>query len=249
MTNCKTFPIKGANIRDLGGFAIDVDCQTSFGKYIRSSLPYVLEKEEFDILVNYGVKKIIDLRYHGLSEEEQALFNKYGDIEYISIPVNLREGSGIDFKDKDFEWGNLFIYVLKHKTYWIKDVIEELGKDEKTTLIHCSCGKDRTGLIAMLLLMIMGVSSNDIAADYSISSIYVRSLNEKILSNLPPYLKCNETANFSHSFFSTDYIHMEKAINYILKNHINIDQYMDYCNVSPSTLTNIRNNFRMNIYG
>ena len=43
-------------------------------------------------------------------------------------------------------------------------------------LFHCTAGKDRTGVLAMLLLDLAGVSGESILADYSMSEVYMEEI-------------------------------------------------------------------------
>jgi protein-tyrosine phosphatase len=40
-------------------------------------------------------------------------------------------------------------------------------------LVHCSAGKDRTGIVSALVLAVLGVPDEVIAADYALSSRYL----------------------------------------------------------------------------
>ena len=48
-------------------------------------------------------------------------------------------------------------------------------------LIHCSAGKDRTGLVTALLLGLVGVPDEIIAADYALSQAQLWPLYEKLV--------------------------------------------------------------------
>jgi protein-tyrosine phosphatase len=52
-------------------------------------------------------------------------------------------------------------------------------------LIHCVGGRDRTGLIAALLLSLVGVPLETVAADYALSSECLRPRDEDFLANGP----------------------------------------------------------------
>jgi hypothetical protein len=43
-------------------------------------------------------------------------------------------------------------------------------------LFHCTTGKDRTGILACCLLGAVGVSREDIAADYCLSQVYLQDM-------------------------------------------------------------------------
>lgn len=237
----KTFPVSNSNIRDLGGYPTLDGKITNFKVFVRSSIPYILHKDEFEFLINYGIKKYVDLRTK--TYEKPEVLNIYSDVKYINIPVILREGSDLDFEDTEFNWGDMYIHTLEKKTNWIKIVIDELSKDEGTSLFHCTCGKDRTGIISMLLLLIAGVRQEDIIADYSISEIYVRNLDNGILKKLPNSMKKDDAIDFNAAFFSTNPVNIEKALLYINENYSNVYNYLYHCNVDDMSITKIRDKF------
>ena len=52
-------------------------------------------------------------------------------------------------------------------------------------LFHCTAGKDRTGILAMLLLSLAGVAREDILADYQISETYLAEIIQLIQLRVP----------------------------------------------------------------
>ena len=51
-------------------------------------------------------------------------------------------------------------------------------------LVHCSAGKDRTGLLCALVLMLVGVADEDVAAEYALTEIGLREWREEVLGRL-----------------------------------------------------------------
>ena len=62
----------------------------------------------------------------------------------------------------------------------IRDSVKAMIDAKGPALFHCAAGKDRTGILAMLLLGAVGVSQEDIIADYEISHHYIRSFTSDI---------------------------------------------------------------------
>ena len=52
-------------------------------------------------------------------------------------------------------------------------IFEAIDRAEGAVLIHCFSGKDRTGMVAALLLDLAGVDGADIVADYQVSLTYL----------------------------------------------------------------------------
>lgn len=59
---------------------------------------------------------------------------------------------------------------LKHCRAEIKSVFDVLSSQENwPVLVHCTQGKDRTGLVVLLVLGLLGVSAEDVKRDYMLS--------------------------------------------------------------------------------
>jgi protein-tyrosine phosphatase len=64
--------------------------------------------------------------------------------------------------------------VLEHTRPQLKDVLEIIAAAaDEPLLFHCVAGKDRTGLIAALLLALADVEPEAIAADYAASTLHL----------------------------------------------------------------------------
>lgn len=186
----KVIKIKtGKNIRDLGGQYQNVKIKE--GMLIRGTALLHTSLEDQKILVNDNhMRTIIDLR----STDEQNI-DKELDIPgttHISMPVFEREKQGVSHTEKEKKKKNSMelyrnlpqmkdIYVdmvqglsLENIAKIIKRVVN--AKDEEYGIyFHCSEGKDRTGIIAAILLLILGVSRKEILKDY----LYTNRVNNK----------------------------------------------------------------------
>ena len=78
----------------------------------------------------------------------------------------------------------------------IRQVVGEIAGAEGPVLFFCAAGKDRTGLIAALLLSLVGVGDDEIVADYvrseeRLSEIHAKLARmrgiEDIMALMPPY--------------------------------------------------------------
>jgi protein-tyrosine phosphatase len=68
-----------------------------------------------------------------------------------------------------------YLSILERRAAGIRSVIEQLAQPESSlpALVHCSAGKDRTGIVVALLLAIAGVDHDTIAADYARTTDYL----------------------------------------------------------------------------
>ncbi len=59
-------------------------------------------------------------------------------------------------------------------------MFERLLKGDGGVYFHCSAGKDRTGLSAMLIMMALGMSEEDMIREYLLSNEYLKDVNDAI---------------------------------------------------------------------
>jgi protein tyrosine/serine phosphatase len=61
-----------------------------------------------------------------------------------------------------------------------------LGDPASLPLVfHCAAGKDRTGVVAAMVLSLLGVSDDDIASDYSLSRLGMPRFKEWVITTFP----------------------------------------------------------------
>lgn len=170
------------NVRDLGGYAYRAEDgahgTTAYGVFLRGPSLRRLRSGDFDYLHSYGsgLKCVIDLR----SDFEVAHWpDPYAGardgVAYVHVPMLDQLNSG-KFRDA-LPDRMLTVYksLLDNDAPSIRRVMEAVDEcgAGACTLFHCRAGKDRTGVIAMLLLGLTGVSDKDIVADYAATQQYL----------------------------------------------------------------------------
>jgi len=171
------------NVRDLGGQPTEDGGETRFGAYVRADNVERLSEAGWQALVGYGVHTVIDLR---LEEEREAVIPDGLPLELLHRPLLP------DFGHPDWnEINQLSLGTVPPASTWVvyvefleryRDRFGEAVRtiaaaaDGGTVLFHCMGGKDRTGLVAALLLRIAGANRDAVAADYALSG---RNLEER----------------------------------------------------------------------
>ncbi|MEE6159336.1 tyrosine-protein phosphatase [Olsenella sp. YH-ols2221] len=173
--NWQRLPLTGAdNVRDLGGYPVGLR-QTKWHAFLRAGALQHVTDEDCEFLHRYGVRMVIDLRSE--KEVEAAPDRACGESDIAYIHAEL---GGEDLSDPKLvermvqEHGGalprakeLYASMLEN-TQALRIIFRTISQapDDACILIHCSAGKDRTGVISMLLLMLVGVSREDCVADY-----------------------------------------------------------------------------------
>jgi protein-tyrosine phosphatase len=118
-----------------------------------------------EAMVAYGVTAVIDLRTDAelLRAPNPCADNAgpaYHHLPLIddSMMVGLGEASGM------FE---RYLWMLDGRPEAFRPIFETVAATEGGVVFHCFAGKDRTGLVAALLLSVAGVPDDAIAADFS----------------------------------------------------------------------------------
>lgn len=152
------------NFRDLGGYATASGGATKFGVFYRSACPNGLNSDDVNMLKDLNVTTAVDLRGGSNADEKQRGFICDG-ITVYNIPIGTNE---IPRRAVDVPEG--YMRVTEHPNF--AEVFKILADCSGAAVFHCFAGKDRTGIVAALLLMLADVSDTDIIADYTLTYAY-----------------------------------------------------------------------------
>jgi protein-tyrosine phosphatase len=161
------------NLRDLGGYPVRSGGSTS-GRILRGDCLTAVSEQDQKFLADYGLRTVIDLRNAAERERIPRNFQHCADIVYHEVPL-IPENNFASFAGppESFTLGGMYIAILDNAQAAILQVfriISRAGKDNSgRILIHCTAGKDRTGIFAALLLEIAGVDRETIIRDYALT--------------------------------------------------------------------------------
>jgi protein-tyrosine phosphatase len=158
------------NYRDLGGLET-ADGSTPFGRFIRGESPHNLTPEALETLLTMGVNTVIDLRSAAEVNEHPNPLASHDQVAYHHIPLFAAlEAFGNSQEDKSFPpLEMIYIGALELCKPAFAQVLQAAHKANGTTLLHCVAGKDRTGLVSMLLAAQMGATEAALLEDYALT--------------------------------------------------------------------------------
>ncbi|KAL7629650.1 hypothetical protein AAE478_001173 [Parahypoxylon ruwenzoriense] len=190
------------NFRDLGSHFSDRGGAIRQGLVFRSAEPSKATHEGVSRLRQLGIKHIYDLRSPPelLSLPGKAApVKEWEGIERISVPVFRDQDyspeavikRNMHFSDGPKGFANAYMDILdaasslSNKDQPFANILSHLASDNPTPLlIHCSAGKDRTGVICALILELCGAPDSDIAYEYSLTNLGLKDLHEIIIQSL-----------------------------------------------------------------
>jgi protein-tyrosine phosphatase len=161
------------NVRDLGGLHTADGRQTRFGEIVRSDTPARLTAAGWCALYAYGIRTIVTLGTKGMTEEELQISPPYPDLAVIKVEIEDLTDQEFRMKWAATELWSTPLYYADALRRWPERHAAAVCAIARAkpggVLFHCVRGQDRTGLIALLLLTLVGVTPNEIIADYALS--------------------------------------------------------------------------------
>ena len=162
------FALEGAfNLRDLGGDRT-VDGRTvRLGRLWRADGPERLTEGDRALLAALEIATVIDLRADGEFAGSAWPTGVGGRMFHISVLRRDPQLEGVPVEDHA-QLGVRYVDQLDRALPRFVEVLETMAQRiERPVLFHCSAGKDRTGIVAALVLELLGVPDDAIVADYA----------------------------------------------------------------------------------
>lgn len=167
-----------SNFRDLGGLPVTGGGSTRFGLAYRADRLCTLSEADLHRLEAAGIRHVFDLR----SETEATDFPDLlpAGASYARLPMTSDEtfqartiyerivdGAIKFYGEAEMVAG--YVRILQNFGPSFARIVRQVASGEPV-VIHCTAGKDRTGVAVMLLLDLAGVAAEHVVADYALSS-------------------------------------------------------------------------------
>ena len=181
------------NFRDLGGYVIGDGRTIGWGRLFRADGLYRLTDDDIDVLDALGIRTVVDLR----SGEE---FERHGRFPVERFPVAFHHLPIIDTTWKDADTPDVDDTdegAIEFLTWAYRDMLAQ-GADRFAhafqvlsvpgavpAVFHCAAGKDRTGILAALVLGGLGVDHETIVADYALTQAGMERMRVWVLEHHP----------------------------------------------------------------
>ena len=183
----------GNNFRELGGYLADESKHVRWGQIYRG-IPTGKLTGEADrrLLDSLGLRLILDLRSSGEAKKEPDYVPDGARLVQI-CGLCAEDGAEIAFAPGDIEklmqtaeegesiFQRLYRRMLTgNKAY--RELFRALEAGETPILFHCTSGKDRTGVAAMLILLALGASDATICADFARTNVCRKAEIDAVLA-------------------------------------------------------------------
>ena len=191
----RVMPMEGAgNFRDLGGYRTAGGGRTRWGLVFRADAPDRLTEADLAAVERLGLRVAYDLRTDdergrapsvlpaAVRREQLAIG---GDASRVTPLGELFRSGGADAVPDDF-LHRVYLDMAEQDAPAFGRVLTGLAAPKGVpAVVHCTAGKDRTGLAAALLLSVLGVDDAAVLDDYTLSQVY---FSEHRMAKLLPRL-------------------------------------------------------------
>lgn len=236
-------PLKGCcNFRDLGGFVTKDNRRVKWNKFYRADALNLLKDEDLEYLKSVALKIIFD--YRGIAEANNDMDVEIEGSKYINIPAMDIEEKNSTNQKFDFEFimkQAKNIPALDNPIKFIADGYEKMPFDNKAfkkmidILIeeeipfvqHCKSGKDRTGAGSALILLLLGVSLEDVKNDYMASNSFRKEYNEATKKRYAKVLSDKNIENLFSIILEVKEEYFDAFIDAIMKKYNSFDEYFE----------------------
>ncbi len=159
------------NVRDVGGYLTEDGRITRWRRLLRADGMHRLSAAAQQTLLDEGLRTIIDLRRPSEAEHYPNVFATATTLRYRHMPLYQVVVGDHDERTM----GEIYRWMVDECQPQIAAVIALLtDPDALPGLVHCTAGKDRTGVIIALMLGAVGVPHETIIADYAVSEENLR---------------------------------------------------------------------------
>lgn len=232
MNTQRRYPLENiVNCRDLGGYPSKYGC-TKFGRFIRCGTVDRPTEGDIKVLGGLNISTVIDLR------GDFEFNNQPNDFERLTDNVNhvsLYELNVAEAKNVKLTLPEVYEFIVdnyKENIYKALKVIADAP--DGAVLYHCFLGKDRTGILSLLLLTIAGVGEDDIVADYQLTYTYLENYIHTHADSL-----WDTNAEMHYSLPQT----MRTLISCIKKKYGSVENYIRLTGISDNEIEKIRKRF------
>lgn len=165
------------NVRDLGGYATADGRTVRWQTLYRADGLHRIPPGAARTVAPLGWRTVLDLRTK--VEHDDGAFRHQEGADVIHLPV-IREPwdiAGADDADPVDFLASRYMDMLDEGVEALTTAVGLLAADTRLPAVfHCSAGKDRTGVLAALVLSTLGVPDDQIADDYQLSAVAMDKL-------------------------------------------------------------------------
>ncbi|MGP3917070.1 tyrosine-protein phosphatase [Nonomuraea sp. 10N515B] len=162
------------NFRDVGGYATNDGRTVQWQRLYRADSLGWLAGDDLTAFRALRVRTVIDLR-HAFEAEKAGRVPETEGQSYHNLPIEGRRWESAVYSEEvgvARYLADRYLEMTEDRVENLRTALETIANsDNAPVVIHCAAGKDRTGVLAALVLSLAGVGEDDIVADYALTGL------------------------------------------------------------------------------
>lgn len=243
------------NVRDLGGYSstIHAGMRTRSRLVFRSAeLSSVTEDGKLK-LKELGVTTVFDLRSDTEIERYESPIPEVPGVQILRVPVFKTEDYSPEMMAKRFAlyasgkteaFMELYSQILDHGGLAFGAILRHVkDRPNEGCVFHCTAGKDRTGILAALILKLAGVADELIAEDYSLTRVGREPARQMVMARLAQVPLFASNTEAALNMFTCRAETMIAFLQLLQDQYGGVERYLErYAQLSPDDIQEIRRN-------
>ncbi|KAG0233298.1 hypothetical protein BGX31_004858 [Mortierella sp. GBA43] len=132
--------------------------------------------EGIKVLEGLNIRDVFDLRSHSEIERRGSLESEcirrhhtpvFAEVDYSPAQIAVRFTMYLGGTEG---FAKAYMSMMPNVKNFLPPILEHIVKKRTPFIVHCTAGKDRTGIVCALLQMMCGVSEEEIAWEYELTS-------------------------------------------------------------------------------
>jgi protein-tyrosine phosphatase len=232
------------NVRDLGGLGTEDGSRTRFGVIVRAD--NVRRLRDAQTLVEYGVTRVVDLRFPAERDQDAldglpvevvhvSLLGEWDDDYLAELEARMTRTDAREY----LRWSYLE-FLERFRPNFAVAVRGIAEAPPGVVCVHCVGGRDRTGLVAALVLRLAGVSLEDVGTDYAESEERLAESHARWVAEAPDEEERARRLVFAQAPARV----MQDVVSEVERRHGSVREYLIAAGVSPEALDALRMRLR-----
>ncbi len=226
------------NLRHTGGYPTSDGRVTKPFQLLRSASLHTLDEKGQQILLDLGLRHVVDLRHDHETAHSPNVFKDHGTVSYHNVslfaglaPDRLPIGAIPTLTE-------MYLELLQVSSSQLVQAVLPLTTGEPV-LVHCTAGKDRTGMVVALLLDLLGVDRETIVQDYALTDTYLEPMRPSLRENASKYGL--DMVQYEH-MISCQPEYIEAMLDHLHEEYGGAEAYLLQAGMTPEQLEAIRTN-------